>query len=58
MYKYKAGMLSTSFDHLFENLENSHKYDTQNKANYRYDIHKINLFQLMDPNFGTYYLAN
>ena len=35
MYKYKAGMVPTSFDHLFENLENIHKYDTRNKTNYR-----------------------
>ena len=44
MYKNnKAGMLSSSFDHSFANLENIHNYcnNTRNKTNYRFDIHKI-----------------
>jgi hypothetical protein len=42
MYKYKKCMLPKSFDHVFTDLESVHKYNTRNKTNYRYDIHKIN----------------
>ena len=41
MYKYKKGMLPSSFDHVFTDLESVHNYDTRNKTNFRYDIHKI-----------------
>ena len=41
MHNFKAGMLPTSFDHLFTNLESVHNYDTRNKTNYRFEIHKI-----------------
>ena len=40
MYKYKVGLLPTSFDHLFTNLESIHNYDTRNKTNYRFEIHR------------------
>ena len=32
MYKYQAGLLPTSFDHLFTNLERIHNCDTRNKT--------------------------
>ena len=51
MYKYKSGMLPTSFDHLFENLETFHNYNTQNQTNYRYDIHKIKSILIDGPKF-------
>ena len=34
MYKYKAELLDTTFDHLFTNLESIHNDDTRNKTNY------------------------
>ena len=51
MYKNKAGMLPSSFDHSFENLENIHNYDTRNKRNCRYDIHKIKSILIDGPTF-------
>ena len=41
MYKYKNGLLPLSFDHVFTELQSVHNYDTRNKTNFRYDIHKI-----------------
>ena len=41
MYKYKNGLLPLSFDHAFTELQSVHNYDTRNKTNFRYDIHKI-----------------
>ena len=40
-------MLILPFDLEFENLEKNHNYDTRNKTNYGYDIHKIR-FILID----------
>ena len=51
MYTYKVGMLPTSFDHLFANLENIHNYTTRNKTNYRFDIHKIKSILIDEPKF-------
>ena len=43
MYKYQAGMLPSSFDHLFANLENIHNYNTRNKKKlpFRYPQNQI-----------------
>ena len=51
MYKYKAGMLPSSFDHLFANLENIHNYNTRIKTNYRFGIHKIKSILIDGPKF-------
>ena len=51
MYKYKSGVLLSSFDHLFANLENIHNYNTRNKINYRFDIHKIKSILIDGPKF-------
>ena len=51
MCKYKAGMLPSSFDHLLANLENIHNYNTRNKTNYRFDIHKIKSISFGGPKF-------
>ena len=51
MYKYKAGMLPTSFDHLFTDLENIHNYNTGSKTNYHFDIHKIKSSLIDGPKF-------
>ena len=51
MYKYKAGMLPSSFDHLFANLKNIHNYNIRNKTNYRFDIHKIRSILIDGPKF-------
>ena len=42
MYKYKKGLLPKSFDHVFTELGNVHKYDTRYRTNFRHEIHKIN----------------
>ena len=49
MYKYQAGMFPSSFAHLFANLENIHNYNTRNKTNYRFDIHKIKSILINGP---------
>ena len=51
IFMYKAGMLPTSFDHLFANLEDIHNYNTRNKTNYRFDIHKIKSILIDGPKF-------
>ena len=51
MYKYKAGMIPSSFDHLFANLESIPNYNTRNKTNYRFDIHKIKSILIDGPKF-------
>lgn len=42
VYKYDKGLLPKSFDNVFKDMKGIHKYDTRNKDNYRYEIHKLN----------------
>ena len=41
MYKYKKGLLPSSFDHVFTELGSFHEYNTRFKTNFRHEIHKI-----------------
>ena len=42
MYKYNKCLLPKSFDNIFKDMKGIHKYDTRNKDNYQYEIHKMN----------------